>query len=77
MAQSNPEPEIVASFDPIEWAYSERDAASEPDAHTKPDADPNDMTISVCSESEREPVTTPEDTFLWVPLVALEFGLGV
>lgn len=44
-------PEVVASFDPIEWFDSELDAASEPDAPSKPEENPDGVQVSFHSSS--------------------------
>lgn len=47
MASSDSESEAVASFDPVEWADSERDALLEQYSPSEPEADPDGVLVSV------------------------------
>lgn len=77
VASYDPESEVVASFDLVEWADSEPKASSEPEATSEPETDLDDVPVSACSSSYCEAVTTLDSTFLGVSRVALAAGVGV
>lgn len=77
MPPSDPEPDEVASFNPIEWDNSEHEASSEPDAPSKDEPDADGVPFSVHFSSDWEEVTMLNATFSRLPLVALEDRVGV
>ena len=72
---------IVVSYDPkpeaVEWVDSEPEASSDPDAPSELEVDLDGEPINVRSSSDWEAVTTLDVTFLGLPRVALEAGVGV
>lgn len=77
MVPSEPGPKAVSSFDPLEFVDSVLEASTDLETRSEPDDELDNVSVSVRSTSDWEAMTTPNSTFLSVPLMVLEADVVV